>query len=49
MGGGKEKKKTWRIIYRQSGERSVEKVETKAFPNKKPYKTYFIKKAVHPT
>jgi hypothetical protein len=47
MGGGKEKKK-WRIIYRQSGERSVKKTETKAFPNKKFYKTYFIKKAVRP-
>jgi hypothetical protein len=48
MGGGKEKK-NWRIIYRQSGERSVEKAETKAFPNRMPYKTYFIKKAVRPT
>jgi hypothetical protein len=45
MGGGKEKKK-WQITYRQTDERSAKKAETKAFPNKKPYKTYFIKKAV---
>jgi hypothetical protein len=49
MGGGKEKKKKRRIIYRRSGERSAEKAETIAFPNRKPYKTYFIKKAVRLT
>jgi hypothetical protein len=27
----------------------VEKAETKAFPNRKSYKKYFIKKAVCPT
>jgi hypothetical protein len=43
MGGGNEKKKR-RIVYCQPGERSVEKAETKAFPNRKPYK-----KAVRPT
>jgi hypothetical protein len=48
MGGGKEKKK-WQIIYHRSGERSVEKIETKVFPNRERYKTYLIKKAVHPT
>ncbi len=48
MGGGKEKKKR-RIIYRQSSEKLAKKAETKVFPNKMPYKTYFIKKAVHPT
>jgi hypothetical protein len=48
MGGGKEKKKQW-IVYRRSGERSAEKAETKAFPNREPFKTYFIKKAAHPT
>jgi hypothetical protein len=48
MGGGKEKKKTRRIVYHRSGERSAEKTEAKAFPNRKPYKIYFIKKAVRP-
>jgi hypothetical protein len=43
MGGGKEKKKM-RIVYCQSGERSAEKADTKAFPNREPYKTYFSKK-----
>jgi hypothetical protein len=43
MGEGKEKKKR-RIIYRQTGEKSVEKAANKSFPNKKCYKTYFIKK-----
>jgi hypothetical protein len=48
MEGGKKKKK-WRIIYFQSGERSAKKTEAKVFPNREPYKTYFIKKAVRPT
>jgi hypothetical protein len=48
MGGGKEKKKR-RIVYRQSGERSAEKTETKGFSNRERYKTYFIKKAVRLT
>jgi hypothetical protein len=47
-GRSKEKKKR-RIVYRQSDERLAKKAETKTFPNKKPYKTYFIKKAVCPT
>jgi hypothetical protein len=42
MGGGKEKKK-WQIVFRQSGERSAEKTETKGFPNRERYKTYFFK------
>jgi hypothetical protein len=42
MGGGKEKIKRW-IIYRRSGERPMKKTETKAFPNRKPYKTYLSK------
>jgi hypothetical protein len=36
MGGGKKKKKR-QIVYRQSGERSVEKAEAKVFPNRERY------------
>jgi hypothetical protein len=43
MGGGKEKKKR-RIVYRQSGERSAETSETKAFSNREPYKHILSKK-----
>jgi hypothetical protein len=48
MGGDKKKKKRL-IVYVQSGERTAEKAESKVFPNRKRYKTYFIKKAVRPT
>jgi hypothetical protein len=48
MGGGKEKKKQ-QIVYRQPDERRIKKAETKAFPNTKPYKTYYVKKTVRPT
>ncbi len=44
--GGKEKKR-W-IVYRRSDERSAEKAETKAFPNKRSFKMYFIKRVVRP-
>jgi hypothetical protein len=47
MGGGEEKKKP-RILYRRSDERSAKKTEIKAFPNRKLYKTHFIKNAVCP-
>jgi hypothetical protein len=48
MGGGKEKKKTADRLPPIRG-KIAETSETKAFPNREPYKTYFIEKAVHPT
>jgi hypothetical protein len=47
-GGGVRGKKINGKLSTTNQMKEVKKAETKAFPNKKFYKTYFIKKAVRP-